>query len=61
VVGLLAAMNRPQANVWSTRPARDRQLATLDLDGTIGETSASLLHLHFSEWLTFRPLHLLRN
>ncbi len=39
VEDLMDAMNRASANVWQGRPKSERRLATLDVDGTIVETT----------------------
>jgi hypothetical protein len=38
LLSLMQAANRARANVWSTRPKSERQLARIDVDGTIVET-----------------------
>ena len=35
---LMSAINKVQASVWRTRPAEERKLALIDVDGTIVET-----------------------
>lgn len=39
VLSLMEAVNRARSAVWRTRPKSERQLAVIDVDGTIAETT----------------------
>lgn len=39
VMSLMEAANRARSSVWRTRPQSERQLAVIDVDGTIAETA----------------------
>lgn len=39
VMSLMEAINRARSAVWRTRPNSERQLAVIDIDGTIAETT----------------------